>query len=49
MPCCIVELGFISNDEDNRLFDEHYKEYGKAIVDAVVELCQEGYLDKVQD
>lgn len=49
MPCCIVELGFISNDEDNRLFDEHYKEYAKAIVDAVVELCQEGYLDKVQN
>lgn len=48
MPACIVELGFISNDEDNRLFDEHYKEYAAAIADVVMELCNEGYLDKVK-
>lgn len=47
MPCCIVELGFISNDEDNSLFDAHYKEYAAAIADVVIEMCQGGYLDKV--
>ncbi|WP_049962846.1 N-acetylmuramoyl-L-alanine amidase [Ruminococcus sp. HUN007] len=48
MPACIIELGFISNDEDNRLFDAHYKDYAKAIADAVESLCREGYLDKVK-
>lgn len=48
MPACIVVLGFISNDEDNRLFDEHYKEYAAAIADVVMELCNEGYLDDVK-
>lgn len=36
MPSCLVELGFITNDEDNRLLDEHIDEYAKAIADAVV-------------
>lgn len=49
MPCCIVELGFISNDEDNDLFDAHYKEYASAIADVVIEMCQGGYLDKVEN
>lgn len=49
MPCCIVELGFISNDEDNRLFDAHHKEYASAIADVVIEMCKGGYLDKVDD
>ena len=48
MPACIIELGFISNDEDNRLFDAHYREYAKAIADAAESLCTEGYLDKVK-
>ena len=48
MPACIRELGFISNDEDNRLFDAHYREYAKAIADAAESLCTEGYLDKVK-
>ena len=34
MTACIVELGFISNDEDNRLFDKHYKEYEKLLKEA---------------
>ena len=41
-----MKLGL--KDKINNLI-KAYKEYGKAIVDAVVELCQEGYLDKVQD
>lgn len=47
MPCCIVELGFISNDEDNKLFDANYEKYAVAIADAAEEICKENYLDKV--
>ncbi|MBE6853256.1 MAG: N-acetylmuramoyl-L-alanine amidase [Ruminococcus sp.] len=47
MPCCIVELGFISNDEDNRLFDKNYKEYGIAIANVAEQMCLDGYLDEV--
>ena len=49
MTACIIELGFISNDEDNRLFDAHYKDYAKAIADATESLCNEGYHDKVKE
>lgn len=45
MTACIVELGFISNDEDNRLFDKHYKEYAVAIADVIEEMCADGYFD----
>ena len=38
MPSCIIELGFIGNDEDNRLFDQHIDEYAKAIADSIIEL-----------
>ncbi len=36
MPSCIVELGFIGNAEDNRMFDEHLDAYAAAIGDAVL-------------
>lgn len=49
MPACIVELGFISNDEDNRLFDEHYKDYAAAIAEVVKQLCDEGFLEQVRE
>lgn len=41
MTACIVELGFISNDKDNRIFDLYYKEYAKAIADAVEQWCKD--------
>lgn len=47
MPACIVELGFISNDEDNKLFDEHYEDYAKAIAGVIIKMCDDGYLDAV--
>lgn len=37
MPSCLIELGFISNDEDNKLLDENIDEYAKAIADGIVE------------
>ncbi len=36
MPSCIVELGFINNDNDNKLFDDQLKQYAAAIGDAVL-------------
>lgn len=40
MPSCLVEMGFLSNDEDNALFDEHLEEYAEAIAEAIVETSQ---------
>lgn len=40
MPSCLVELGFISNEEDNAQFDENIEEYASAIADAVIK-CYE--------
>ncbi len=41
MTACIVELGFISNDKDNRIFDLYYQDYAKAIADAVESWCKD--------
>lgn len=35
MSGCLLELGFISNDEDNRLFDENMQKYAVAIADVI--------------
>lgn len=35
MSSCIVELGFMTSDEDNQLYDTHRQEYAKAIADAI--------------
>lgn len=37
MPSCLIELGFISNEKDNKLFDENLKEYAKAISEGIIE------------
>ena len=37
---CIVELGFMQNEEDNRLFDEHLDAYARAIAEAVTSLMK---------
>ena len=37
MPSCLVELGFITNDKDNELFDEHIGNYAKAIAEGIIE------------
>ncbi|MBR2472538.1 MAG: N-acetylmuramoyl-L-alanine amidase [Clostridia bacterium] len=36
MPSCIIELGFMTDDTDNHLFDDNLNEYAKAIADAVI-------------
>lgn len=40
MPSCLVELGFISSDEDNALYDKNIEGYAKAIAAAVAELLE---------
>ncbi len=46
MPSCIVELGFLSSDLDNELFDEHIDEYAAAAARAIVKTAKEtGLLD----
>ena len=36
MTSCIIELGFIQSDEDNRLYDENMDAYAKAIAESAV-------------
>lgn len=36
MPSCLVELGFITNDTDNKLFDENLDSYAKSIADGII-------------
>lgn len=38
MPSCLIELGFLTADEDNVNFDTHIEEYAEAIARGVVEL-----------
>ena len=37
MPSCLIELGFISNEEDNKLLDENIEAYAKAIANGILE------------
>ncbi len=37
MPSCLVELGFINNDTDNKLFDDNLESYAQVIALAVYE------------
>lgn len=41
MPSCLVELGFITSNTDNALFDEHLNDYAKEIADAIEKTLQE--------
>jgi len=36
MPSCIVELGFIDSDGDNRYFDEKFDQYAQAIAEGIM-------------
>jgi len=38
MPSCLIEMGFIGNDEDNRLFDKNLKAYAKAVANAIASI-----------
>ncbi|MBQ7919252.1 MAG: N-acetylmuramoyl-L-alanine amidase [Lachnospiraceae bacterium] len=36
MPAVLVEVGFINNDADNRLFDDRFEEIAQAIADGIL-------------
>ena len=40
MPACLVELGFIDNDEDNALLDSHWDAYAQAIADGILKMVE---------
>lgn len=48
MPSCLVEVGFISNRKDNRLFDRKQKANAKAIADGI-EKTYAKYYEKDKD
>ncbi|MBQ2963608.1 MAG: N-acetylmuramoyl-L-alanine amidase [Clostridia bacterium] len=37
MPSCLVEMGFITTEKDNELFDENFDEYARAIAEGIME------------
>ncbi|MCC8098863.1 MAG: N-acetylmuramoyl-L-alanine amidase [Clostridiales bacterium] len=41
MPALLVEMGFIQNEEDNRLFDSQMEDYAEALTDAVLAVWAE--------
>ncbi len=41
MPAVLIELGFLQDKEDNKLFDKHLTDYANAIANAVVDICNE--------
>lgn len=41
MPSCLVELGFITDDKDNELFDKNTESYAKAIADGIIEVIKD--------
>lgn len=36
MPSCLLEMGFITTQEDNELFDENFDDYARAIADGII-------------
>lgn len=54
MPACILELGFINDSDDNRMYDANLTDYANAIADAVMTTyeCykdQETYTNTIPD
>ena len=46
MPSILIEAGFITNAEDNRLYDENLDNYAKAIAHGIIETLFELYPDE---
>lgn len=41
MPSCLVEMGFMTSDVDNRFFDERMDQYAEAIASAIIEIGED--------
>ncbi len=48
MPSCLVELGFITDDSDNLLFDRYKEEYAKAIAEGIIDAADVLYAANIQ-
>jgi N-acetylmuramoyl-L-alanine amidase len=48
MPCCLVEVGFISDEKDNKLFDNKLSGNAKAMAKAISETFATQY-EPVED
>lgn len=48
MPAVLLEVGFINNDEDNRIFDTRFNEIAQAIADGIMETLQKENLLSMQ-
>lgn len=46
MPSCLVELGFMQDEQDNKLFDDNCDAYAKAIAEAIYKTAKERELVK---
>jgi N-acetylmuramoyl-L-alanine amidase len=46
MPACLLELGFLSNEQDNILFDTLFKQYAVAIAKGICKFLQIPYQEK---
>lgn len=47
MPSCLVEMGFITDQRDNEIFDKNFDAYVKAIGDAIIKTAIElGVIDE---
>lgn len=46
MPSCLLELGFITDDGDNALFDKYIDSYAKCIADGIVKTSYQLGIDK---
>ena len=40
MPSCLIELGFITDEKDNELFDENIEDYVKSIASGIIEYIE---------
>ena len=41
MPSCLAEIGFITDDGDNCLFDDNLDAYAQAIADGIAKTLNE--------
>lgn len=41
MPSCLLEMGFLTDETDNRLFDENIDSYAQAIADGIIQSAKD--------